>query len=217
MIRVEQLHIGYSHQTLVREINIELKPGMCIALLGKNGSGKSTLLKTIAGLIPPLKGQALLNNKPIQSYSRDEIATNIAFLPSRIEFPVHHTLESFVLLGLKSKQIFHRIFSSEDLKKAHTILKTMSLYTIKDQYVNTLSDGQKQRMALAQTLARGCTYLIMDEPLSFLDHESKLELIDYYIHLSKTEQKTILFSTHDQYYLEQKEIKQYYIQDGVLK
>ncbi len=200
MINLQNLHIGFSKKKVLFQTEIiNLKIGTCYALLGKNGSGKSTLLKTLCGLIKPLEGEILLNNQSLNRYSNTQIASQIAFLPSHVELPPQHTIESFVGLGISQKNRFFFTLSTKEKNELDAVLEKMNLIELKNTRIETLSDGQKQRVLLAQVMARKCDYILLDEPLSHLDHETKIEVLEHFIKIANQEKTCILFSTHDQF------------------
>lgn len=202
MINFRNVHIGFSSKNVLIHIaHLELKKGCCYALIGKNGSGKSTLLKTLCGLINPLEGEITLDNMPLKEYSRSQTSSLIAFLPSQVYFPAQHTIESFVSLGLGQKNRFFSSLSAKEKNELHEVLDKMNLLELKYTSIQNLSDGQKQRAVLAQMMIRKCSYILLDEPLSHLDHETKIEVLEHFIRIAKQENVCVVFSTHDQYYL----------------
>ena len=105
MFRVElkNLLIGYN-KPLLSEINLDLQEGKIIALIGKNGIGKSTLIKTIAGILPPLAGDILIDNENIKNYSAKKLAKIIGYSAAS-NFPVNNfTIKDYVSLGKKTKR-----------------------------------------------------------------------------------------------------------------
>lgn len=99
LLAAEQLTIGYGKQAIGRNINLVLQSNEILALLGPNGSGKTTMFKTLLGLIKPIAGQVLLNNKALTSCSRREIAQHIGYVPQATEGYFAFSVIDMVLMG----------------------------------------------------------------------------------------------------------------------
>ncbi len=197
MIQLQNIHIGYANNVFIQDINASIQPNDFIALTGRNGSGKTTLLKSIAGILPVQAGSILLAGENIQSLSKSELSNKIGYLPSRISHFGSHTVNSFVALGRYSFTNFLGQLKPEDLHIIHQTLKTLHLEALADKKMTELSDGQKQKVCIAQVLVRNCKYLLLDEPLSFLDYETKEEILQFLKDLSVSHALGILISIHD--------------------
>jgi len=176
----------------VRDVSFEVsdKPdcGEIIVFLGPSGCGKSTILKSIAGLIPPTKGEIFVDEKPVTEVGRDrgmvfQAYTSFAWLSVRKN----------VEYGLKLQGI-----ESETRKQLSTkILEEVGLAEFAERYPKDLSGGMKQRVAIARTLINNPRIVLMDEPFGALDPQTRWGMQSLLLDISKRENNTIVFVTHD--------------------
>lgn len=176
-------------ETLALEnISFTINPGEFIAIVGPSGCGKSTLLSIIAGLITPESGTILLNNAPLLSQK-----SRIGYMLQKDHLFEWRTILSNVLLGL---EIQNRLDASSK-EKAMAMLKTYGLDTFADAKPSQLSGGMRQRAALIRTLVLEPELLLLDEPFSALDYQTRLNVADDIWKIIKKEQKTAILVTHD--------------------
>lgn len=191
-LTVQNIHHTYftkaSATTALSDISLTVEEGEFISLLGPSGCGKTTLLSIISSLLKPTQGTVLLENKPVTT-AKNQIGY---MLQQDYLFP-WKTIEENILLGLKlSKQLNHRTRTT-----AFGLLKQIGLTGVEQQLPRQLSGGMRQRVALVRTLATEPKLLMLDEPFSALDYQTKLKLEDL---VSKTLDefgKTAILVTHD--------------------
>ncbi|WP_339228598.1 ABC transporter ATP-binding protein [Oceanobacillus sp. FSL K6-2867] len=177
-----------SYTKALDNISISVKEGEFISLLGPSGCGKSTLLSIIAGIIQQTEGLVSLQGKPTTE-SEMEIGY---MLQQDYLFPWKTILDN-VLLGPK---INHKL-SDELQKKAVQLLNEVGLKDVQMKYPSELSGGMRQRVALVRTLINNPKILLLDEPFSALDYQTKLNLEDLVADLLKSYHKTAILVTHD--------------------
>ena len=166
----------------IRDLNIDIKDKEIVALVGPSGCGKSTLLGILAGLENASGGSILFNGRK-----------KIGFmLQSDSLYPWLTVLENS-LIGLE----IEKKLTKENIKKVHELLDKYGLHDFKDKYPRSLSGGMKQRVALIRTLAINPDILLLDEPYSALDYQTRLALSDDLYRIIKAENKTVLMITHD--------------------
>lgn len=186
---IEHIYFTPERATKVLEdISITIEEGEFISFLGPSGCGKTTLLSIIAGLLKPTEGKVLLGGKP----SKDCIADIGYMLQQDYLFP-WKTIEENVLLGLK----ISNKRSQNNIVKTLQLLKDMGLPDVEKLYPSQLSGGMRQRAALVRTLATDPALLLLDEPFSALDYQTKLKLEDLVFSTLKSFKKTALLVTHD--------------------
>ncbi|WP_182201746.1 ABC transporter ATP-binding protein [Paraliobacillus salinarum] len=177
-----------SYTKALDNISISVDEGSFISLLGPSGCGKTTLLSIMAGIIHPTFGSVLINDKPLEKNQRE-----IGYmLQQDYLFPWKNIIDN-VLIGPKivgNKQ-------KEMTEKAKQLLVDMGLETVIKSYPNNLSGGMRQRVALARTLITNPSLLLLDEPFSALDFQTKLKLEDFVSALLKRYNKTSILVTHD--------------------
>lgn len=191
-LAIQDIHHTYftksSATTALSNISMKVEEGEFVSFLGPSGCGKTTLLSIIAGLIKPTKGTILLENKPV---SNEE--NQIGYMLQQDYLFPWKTIEENILLGLKlSKQL-----TTQSKAAALSLLEQIGLSGIEKQLPRQLSGGMRQRVALVRTLATEPKLLMLDEPFSALDYQTKLKLEDL---VSKTLDefgKTAILVTHD--------------------
>jgi iron complex transport system ATP-binding protein len=202
IIEIKNLEIGYrvskgSFFSLFSGINLTASKGELIAIVGKNGVGKSTLLRSIAGLQHSKNGKVTINNRLINDYSRSEFAGLVSFVSTEIIHVNNLSVFDLVALGrFPHTNWFGRLEENDK----HAVLKALDMVGMKsfaNKNINEISDGERQRVMIARTLAQDTQIIILDEPTAFLDLPNKYEIVHLLNNLAKTENKTIIFSTHD--------------------
>lgn len=191
-LSIQDIHHTYftksSATTALSNITLNVEKGEFISFLGPSGCGKTTLLSIIAGLIKPTQGTILLENKPV---TNDE--HQIGYMLQQDYLFPWKTIEENILLGLKlSKQL-----NNQTKTAALSLLQQIGLTGVEKQLPRQLSGGMRQRVALVRTLATEPKLLMLDEPFSALDYQTKLKLEDL---VSKTLEdfgKTAILVTHD--------------------
>lgn len=214
-MNLQNLSIGH-HKEIVSGINMTLKPETFICLIGRNGTGKSTLLKTLAGLIPPLRGTIMVDGKDLRDLSPKEIAQKIGLVLTQAPDLPNTTLRELVAYGRLPYASWLGKLRPADLQAADAAIEQLGITPLADRKINQLSDGERQKGMIARALAQGTKYLLLDEPSAFLDHESRLELMSLLVRLAHQEHKSILLSTHDLELAHQYADALWQIKDGAL-
>ncbi|PLX15034.1 MAG: ABC transporter ATP-binding protein [Marinilabiliales bacterium] len=202
IIHISNLEIGYPikgniNNTLFNNINLAGSSGELIALVGKNGIGKSTLLRNISGLQEPLKGQINYFGKLKNSYSRTDFARMVSFVSTEIVNVNNLSVFDLVSLGRFPHTNWLGKLKPEDVNRTARALEMVGMSSFSRKHINEISDGERQRVMIARTLAQDSKIIVLDEPTAFLDLPNKYEIIHLLNKLSKEENKTIIFSTHD--------------------
>lgn len=170
------------------DISFDVDRGEIISIVGPSGCGKSTILSIIAGLIQPSSGEVFINGKKTEGANK-----NIGYMfQSDHLFPWRTIIEN-VLIGLE----IQKKLDKESIKRVNRLLDTYGLRDFKNHYPNQLSGGMKQRVALIRTLAIEPELLLLDEPFSALDYQSRLAVSDDIAGILKSEKKTAIMVTHD--------------------
>ncbi|MBA2340037.1 MAG: ABC transporter ATP-binding protein, partial [Pyrinomonadaceae bacterium] len=162
--------------------------GEIVVFLGPSGCGKSTILKAVAGLLPPTAGEVLVDGKLVEDVGRDrgmvfQAYTSFGWL----------TVRENVEYGLK----LQGIAKTERRKVSDKILQQVGLAEFANRYPKDLSGGMKQRVAIARTLVNNPRVVLMDEPFGALDPQTRWGMQSLLLEVSRAENNTILFVTHD--------------------
>ncbi len=178
---------------LLENINLELGRGECIALLGANGSGKTTLSKLLIGIIKPEKGQLSVDRQNLENLSLAKIGEHVGYLfqnPNRQLFCSSVEEEVGFALQFRNKNF------EENRNKVNELLDFFDLERLREKFPFTLSQGERQRLALAAIMALDPPFFILDEPTTGLDPRRKEELY-FYLHKLLQKNRGILLISHD--------------------
>ena len=196
-LRIADLGVTYigrdGRQTeAVKEISLDIldKPGIgeIVVFLGPSGCGKSTILKAVAGILPPTRGEILVDGQPVLGVGRDrgmvfQAYTSFGWL----------TVRENVEYGLKLRGVAKHERDEQSTK----YLKAVGLLEFGDRYPKDLSGGMKQRVAIARTLINKPKLVLMDEPFGALDPQTRWGMQSLMLDVSRDEDNTTLFVTHD--------------------
>lgn len=197
-IRLENLSIGYKGEKPVAAgINTILHGRELSCLIGSNGIGKSTLLKTIAGFLPAVAGTVWLDERDVAKISRQEMAVAVSVVLTGSPDVKNLTAREMVVLGRSPYMGFWGGLSADDDRIVNEAIKLTDIASLGDRKVDTLSDGERQKVMIARALAQQTPVILLDEPTAFLDYPSKIELMKLLCRLAHEKGKAVVLSTHD--------------------
>ena len=200
-IQIRSLSTGYrgkNNVTVVaHDINATIYGGELTCLLGPNGAGKSTLLRTLSAFLPPVSGDIIIMGRNLHDYSDKELAKVIGVVLTEKTDLRNMTVEDLVGLGRSPYTGFWGTLHQQDREIVANANDMVGITALKDRMVQTLSDGERQKVMIAKALAQETPIIFLDEPTAFLDFPSKVELMQLLHRLSRTTGKTIFLSTHD--------------------
>ena len=192
LLEIEQIHHTYftpnSATTALENISLTVQEGEFVSFLGPSGCGKTTLLSIIAGLFKPSAGTVKIEGNTLENSKH-----KIGYMLQQDYLLPWKTIEENILLGLKTMDLL----TDEKRNWALNLLDEIGLEGVPTQFPNQLSGGMRQRAALVRTLAVEPKLLLLDEPFSALDYQTKLKLEDLVFETLKTFNKTALLVTHD--------------------
>lgn len=198
IISLSHLIIGYSaSHPVITDIDLALRSGQLSCLIGENGIGKSTLLKTLTGFLPKLGGNLLLDGRDIQSYSQRELAREVSIVLTQKPDVQNLTIEEIIGLGRSPYTGFFGRLRAEDRLVVEDAIAAMGIEKLKGRMIQTLSDGERQKVMIAKALAQETSVILLDEPTAFLDFPSKAETFQTLRRMAHERDKLILLSTHD--------------------
>ena len=188
---------GNSKTSVLKNLDIRVKPNEKIAIIGQSGCGKSTLLNLLAGLDMPSEGEVLIDNVNISSLKerqRTELrAKHLGFV-----FQFHHLLNDFsAIYNTALPLIINHLDKNEALTKAENILKKVGLENRINHKPSELSGGERQRVAIARAMITEPSCLLADEPTGNLDEQNAREVLDLIIDLNSNQNTALLIVTHD--------------------
>lgn len=204
-IQLCSLTVGYRTRSGVKEVAHHLdamvRGGQLVCLIGRNGSGKSTLLRTLAGLQPPLDGKVkfssgvTLSSKGVSSTG--ELSRQVSVVLTEHEETGNLHVRDVVALGRVPHTGFWGMLHEGDKKAVDDAITQTGLQQMQHRLIRSLSDGERQRVFIAKSLAQQTPVILLDEPTAFLDYPAKRDLMLLLRRLAHEEGRTILLTTHD--------------------
>ncbi|HHY10177.1 MAG TPA: ABC transporter ATP-binding protein [Firmicutes bacterium] len=176
-LRLRDVSFSYAEDFVLREINLELRPGKFYGIVGPNGAGKSTLLKLLNRFLKPQRGTIFLGEKSLNDYTLRELAREIAVIPQTTYF-FPFTVKEFVLLSRAPFSYRFQKPTPADLKIAERAMAATEVSHLRERPVNELSGGERQRVALARAFAQETKFLLLDEPTTHLDLEHQIRVCE---------------------------------------
>lgn len=201
IIKIDNLSIGYAskkHINLIASnLNINLKPGNLVCLLGKNGIGKSTLLRTLTKVQPALGGDIFINQKNLNEISNSNLSKQLSVVLTE-KLP-ESSLSVFELIALGRQPYTNWVgqLNTKDIKIIETALEETNTKHLMQAKYYQLSDGQLQKVLIARALAQNTNIIILDEPTAHLDIHHTIETFTLLKKLAEKYGKTIIISTHE--------------------
>ena len=198
---LNNLAIGYQKKgrakTVAAGMNATVRQGELTCLLGANGVGKSTLLRTLSAFQPKLGGEILIDGREIDQFTDKELSRTIGVVLTEKPDVRNMTVRELVSLGRSPYTGFWGTNSKEDLRIVDESLQLVGVSGLSSRLVDTLSDGERQKVMIAKALAQQTPVIYLDEPTAFLDFPSKVEVMLLLRRISREQQKTVFLSTHD--------------------
>jgi len=201
IVNAQDLTIGYRKKkgyiTIAEHLNIHIYKGEMVCLLGPNGCGKSTLIRTLAGMQQPLQGSVFIEGVDINNQTITDLAKKMSVvLTDKIE-TVNMTVFDIVSLGRFPYTNWLGKIEHTDNIIIHQSIERVGLQGFADRTIDTLSDGEKQRVMIARALAQNTPFIMLDEPTAHLDLPNRIEIMKLLKELARSTYKSILLSTHE--------------------
>ena len=190
------LTIGYSDRVVGRGLDVALKQGEVLALLGPNGGGKTTLLKTLLGILKPLAGEAQIDGRSLEALSIRDRARRVAYVPQVHNPTFAFTVETVVLMGRTAHGGLFSGPSEKDREVADRALNEFGIAHLKQRPYTMISGGERQLVLLARALAQEPQFIVLDEPTASLDFGNQGKVMRQ-IRALAAAGHGVLFTTHD--------------------
>jgi len=176
ILEARDIAYAYTSQTQILEkISASIEPGSFLAILGVNGCGKSTLLSCLDDIIRPQKGEVLLDNAPLNRYSREERATKIALVAQHSHA---HGVTVYDALLLGRKPYIKAAPTDEDFAIVDRVIDELGLGPLALRYLDELSGGEHQKVVIGRALVQETDVLLLDEPTNNLDMANQIEVME---------------------------------------
>lgn len=197
IIEVEGLNFKYDERLILNDAAFDVEPGSFVSIIGPNGSGKTTLLKNISGVLRPLSGSITLKGRGIEKYKKKELARIVAYVPQSTTIDFGFTVEDIVMMGRSPYMGPFGSETIEDIRIAEASMKLVGIYELKDKKINEISGGEKQRAIIACALAQKPEIILMDEPVSNLDIQHQIKVLNLVKKLCEEQNMTAIVVLHD--------------------
>lgn len=197
MIDLKHFTIGYKGKYLIEDVNTTFVGNKLTALIGRNGSGKSTLLRAMSGLDKNYYGSIFIEHDDLKDLSSWKLSRTIALVNTNRPRIANMKCKDIVALGRTPYTGWSGKLSASDHEIVEKSIKKVGMYEFRDREINSLSDGEFQKIMIARAIAQDTRIILLDEPTSFLDLPTRYELARLLKGLTETQNKTIIFSTHE--------------------
>ena len=197
MFKLNDITLSFGTRKLIEHASAHFECGRMTALLGRNGTGKSTLLRAIASLGEVQGGVIEIGGRELSELSNADLARMVAFVNTGRVSVEAMTASDLVAVGRTPYTDWSGRLRSSDHEAIELSIRIAGVEHLADRYVDTLSDGECQRVMIAKALAQDTPAILLDEPTSYLDMPNRYELCTLLGRLAHDEGKCVLFSTHE--------------------
>jgi iron complex transport system ATP-binding protein len=197
ILTLENVGFRYGPLWAVRGVDLDIRSGEILGILGPNGSGKTTLLRIMDAMLHPQEGQVRMGSKSIYTLTRARIAKEIAMVAQETHFRFAFSALEVVLMGRFPHLKRLQFEGKKDLAKAFQALSATHALDLAERSIYELSGGEKQRVLIARALAQEPKVILFDEPTSFLDLRFKREIFQLIASLSFDKGLSIVIVSHD--------------------
>ncbi|MFA5311853.1 MAG: ABC transporter ATP-binding protein [Methanomassiliicoccales archaeon] len=197
MLNTRGLSFKYRERPVLDNVDLEIKKGEIIGILGPNGCGKTTLLKLLNRDLRPDSGVVSIEGKDLKNISKRAIAQQIAVVPQSNEIRFAFSVKDIVAMGRMPFLERFQVESSEDMRMIDEAMEKTNITEFADRLINTMSGGERQRVIIARAIAQKPEIILLDEPTLHLDVCHQFEVLDLVRRLSSDEKLTVVIVSHD--------------------
>ncbi len=196
-LEISQLHFSYLDGMVLHNVDLSVRAGEMVGLLGPNGSGKTTLIKLASGVLRPNQGEVRHDGLNLRQLKRRDIARSVAVVPQQFSVPFAFITSEVVTLG---RIPFLKPFAEEsevDRQSVSNALELVGIGGLKQRRFDELSGGERQKVILAMALAQQPKLLLLDEPTVHLDITHQVEILELVRELNVEQGITVIAAMHD--------------------
>ena len=194
---VSRLSVGYGNVQVLENVFLSSGPGECVGIIGPNGSGKSTLLKALSKIIRPSAGAIVLMGRDLATVPRGELARDMAVVSQDHPSDFNFTCLEIVLMGRSPHLKRFAVEGKKDHAIARASMELTGTWDLRDRPFNELSGGERQRVVIARALTQEPSVLLLDEPVSHLDINHQIEILELVDRLKRTRGLLVILVIHD--------------------
>ena len=196
-LKMQGVSLGYNHQPVLQDINLEVMPGEMVGLIGPNGSGKSTIIKGFSRVLPAYSGRILLDGKEIDVIPRRELACLVGVVPQMPLLPSTFIAFEIVLMGRNPHLGLFQSEGPRDRELAWQAMAKTGTQSLAERRINELSGGEIQCLMIARVLTQQTKAILLDEPTANLDIGRQTEILDLIRKLCREGSIMVLAALHD--------------------
>ena len=197
MLTLDHLTVGHGGVALIRDASCRMAEGRVITLLGRNGAGKSTLLRVMSGIDKPMAGSVAIDGRSLSARTARRLARVISLVTTERVRPQGLSCRDVVALGRAPYTNWAGRLSRADEAIVEASLATVGMTAYAARQMDTLSDGECQRIMIARAIAQDTPVIMLDEPTSFLDLPNRHGLARLMASLAHDRGKCVIYSTHE--------------------
>ena len=192
-VDVTDLTVAYGEKPVLWDVDLEVPPGVLMAIVGPNGAGKTTLIRTVLGMVKPAAGQALVYGRPYEQQRR-----RVAYVPQRgsVDWDFPTSVLDVVLMGTYGRLGWIRRPGAADREAALVALEQVGMSELAGRQISQLSGGQQQRVFLARALVQYADVYFMDEPFQGVDATTERAIVELLRSL-RSDGRTVVAVHHD--------------------
>ncbi|MDU1442365.1 MAG: ABC transporter ATP-binding protein [Clostridium cochlearium] len=194
-IVLNNLNFAYNEKHILKNINISFERNKFYSILGPNGSGKTTLLKNILKALPTTDKTIYIDAFDINNYKNKDLAKKMSSVPQNTNLEFDFTSFDVVLMGRSPHLKRFERETNKDYEIVREAMEITNTWHLKDKYINQLSGGERQKIIIARALAQESSIILLDEPISNLDIQNQIEIMDTLKFLNRD--VTIISVLHD--------------------
>lgn len=196
-LHTQGLSVGYGKRKVLEHVDLQIRPGELVALIGVNGSGKSTLMRTLAGLQEPLSGKICWGDVPLVQLSAQQRARRIALVLTARPGSALLDVRTVVSLGRQPWTGYLGRLSEADMSMVEQAMDHTGIVQFSGRSLDMLSDGERKKVMIARALAQDTPLLLLDEPTASLDLVNRVLIMRLLHRIAHELGRAVLFSTHD--------------------
>lgn len=197
IIKLEHISFSYNTKQVLTDVNLTIKEGMFLGLVGPNGGGKTTLIKIILGLLQPQQGKVHLLDKEIDSFKDWNRIGYVSQKANTFNKGFPATVFEVVSMGLTAKLGYFTFFKKQHKERVLEAIRQVDMEPYTNENIGNLSGGQQQRIFIARALVSDPKLLILDEPTVGIDYKNVERFYDLLHKLNEEDNITLLLVTHD--------------------
>ncbi|WP_100811137.1 MULTISPECIES: ABC transporter ATP-binding protein [unclassified Microbacterium] len=195
---LRSVSIAYDrHRTVVDALNLDIRAGEFVAIVGPNGCGKSTLLRAIARLMRPASGTIMLDGRDLRDRTPRELARELGMLPQSNVAPEGVRVVDLIARGRYPHRGAFAAWTPDDETAVRRAMESTGVVDLAARDIDTLSGGQRQRVWLAMALAQDTGVLLLDEPTTYLDIAHQMDAMELFRRVNREQGRTIIAVLHD--------------------